>query len=102
MASGSVPLVVLATLHRHYGAMLRLDGSDATSPSEAAELLGARSEFVARKALEQSRRLGSEQDRPGDHAASPRRTSTCGAGRVSPMPSCSRSWWPGSADCPTG
>jgi DNA polymerase-3 subunit delta len=41
--------------------MLRLDGSGATSPSEAAELMGARSEFVARKTLEQSRRLGSER-----------------------------------------
>ncbi len=59
-ASGSVPLVVLATLHRHYGSMLRLDGSGATSSSEAAELLGAH-EFVARKALEQSRRLGSDK-----------------------------------------
>ena len=59
-ASGGVPLVVLATLHRHFGSMLRLDGSDATNSNDAAELLGARSEFVARKALEQSRRLGSE------------------------------------------
>ena len=61
MRSGSVPLVVLATLHRHYGGMLRLDGSAVTSPSEAAALMGARSQFVARKALEQSRRLGSER-----------------------------------------
>jgi DNA polymerase-3 subunit delta len=61
MRSGSAPLVVLATLNRHYGAMLRLDGSGATSPSEAAALMGARSEFVAKKALEQSRRLGSER-----------------------------------------
>jgi DNA polymerase III subunit delta len=61
MRSGSAPLVVLATLHRHYGSMLRLDGAEVTSPSEAAELLGSRSEFVARKALEQSRRLGSER-----------------------------------------
>jgi DNA polymerase-3 subunit delta len=61
MRSGSVPLVVLATLNRHYGSMLRLDGAAVTSPSEAAALLGARSEFVARKALEQSRRLGSER-----------------------------------------
>jgi DNA polymerase-3 subunit delta len=61
MASGSVPLVVLATLHRHYGSMLRLDGLAATSASEAAEILEARSEFVAKKALEQSRRLGSEK-----------------------------------------
>jgi DNA polymerase-3 subunit delta len=59
--TGGVPLVVLASLHRHYGQMLRLDGSDATSASEAASLIGARSEFVAKKALEQSRRLGSER-----------------------------------------
>ena len=57
---GERPSGVLATLHRHYGSMLRLDGSGATSSSEAAELLGAH-EFVARKALEQSRRLGSEK-----------------------------------------
>jgi len=60
IASGSAPLVVLATLHRHFGSMLRLDGSGATSSSEAAEILGAH-EFVARKALEQSKRLGSEK-----------------------------------------
>jgi DNA polymerase-3 subunit delta len=41
--------------------MLRLDGLAATSASEAAEILEARSEFVAKKALEQSRRLGSEK-----------------------------------------
>lgn len=59
--SGSVPLVVLATLYRHYGSMLRLDGAAVTSPGEAAVLLGARSEYTAKKALEQSRRLGSER-----------------------------------------
>lgn len=59
--TGGVPLVVLATLHRHYGSMLRLDGADVTTPAEAAALMGARSEFVAKKALEQSRRLGSER-----------------------------------------
>jgi DNA polymerase III subunit delta len=56
---GSHPLVVLAILHRHYRQLLRLDGSGATSPEEAAELLGLRSSFPARKALAQSRRLGS-------------------------------------------
>ena len=59
--SGSAPLVVLATLNRHYGSMLRLDGAAVTSPAEAAALLGARSEYTAKKALEQSRRLGSER-----------------------------------------
>lgn len=56
---GAHPLVVLAILHRHYRQLLRLDGSGATSPEEAAELLGLRSSFPARKALAQSRRLGS-------------------------------------------
>ncbi len=56
---GSHPLVVLAILHRHYRQLLRLDGSGATGPEEAAELLGLRSSFPARKALAQSRRLGS-------------------------------------------
>ncbi|HEX4979963.1 MAG TPA: DNA polymerase III subunit delta, partial [Acidimicrobiales bacterium] len=34
------PTVVVATLHRHFQAMLRLDGSGARSDAEAAELLG--------------------------------------------------------------
>lgn len=52
------PLQVLAILHRHYQAMLRLDGSGVTTPDEAAAHLGMRSAFPARKALEQGRRLG--------------------------------------------
>ncbi len=52
------PLQVLAILHRHYQAMLRLDGSGVTSPEEAAARLGMRSSYPAKKALEQSRRLG--------------------------------------------
>jgi DNA polymerase-3 subunit delta len=51
------PLVVMATLHRHYASMLRLDGSGATTENEAAELLGIKP-FPAKKALTQSRRLG--------------------------------------------
>jgi DNA polymerase III subunit delta len=51
------PLVVMATLHRHYAAMLRLDGSGATTENEAAELLGIKP-YPAKKALTQSRRLG--------------------------------------------
>lgn len=53
------PLAVLASLHRHVQAMLRLDGSTVTSAEEAAKMLGMRSAYPARKALEQSRRLGS-------------------------------------------
>jgi DNA polymerase-3 subunit delta len=58
VAGGLHPLQVLAILHRHYQAMLRLDGSGVTTPDEAAALLGMRSSFPARKALEQGRRLG--------------------------------------------
>ncbi len=56
---GSHPLVVLAVLHRHYRQLLRLDGSGASTAEAAAELLGLRSVFPARKALAQSHRLGS-------------------------------------------
>lgn len=52
------PLVVLASLHRHYAAMLRLDGSGITSEQEAAGVLGM-APFPAKKAMLQSRRLGS-------------------------------------------
>ena len=50
--------MILAILHRHYQAMLRLDGSGVTSGEEAAALLGARSVYPAKKALEQGRRMG--------------------------------------------
>jgi DNA polymerase-3 subunit delta len=52
------PLAVMGILHRHVQAMLRLDGASVTTPEEAAALLGSRSVFPARKALEQGRRLG--------------------------------------------
>lgn len=52
------PLVVMALLHRHYRQMLRLDGSDVTYPEAAAEHLGLRSSYPAKKALTQARRLG--------------------------------------------
>jgi DNA polymerase-3 subunit delta len=58
-AGGRHPLVVLASLHRHYSAMLRLDGAGVTSDAEAAEVLGMRSTFPAGKARAQSARLGS-------------------------------------------
>jgi DNA polymerase-3 subunit delta len=56
------PLVVMATLQRHYGDMLRLDGSGATSEAAAAGVLGmpkGKSTFRARKTLDQTRVLGS-------------------------------------------
>lgn len=56
------PLQVMATLHNHYGRMLALDGSGAADERAAAELLGMKgSTFPARKALDQSRRLGPER-----------------------------------------
>jgi DNA polymerase-3 subunit delta len=59
LGAGAVhPLAVMGILHRHVQAMLRLDGSGVTTPEEAAAVLGSRSVFPARKALEQGRRLG--------------------------------------------
>lgn len=57
-AGGRHPLVIMATLHSHYAAMLRLDGAGVRSESEAAKLLGIHP-FRAGKALAQARRLGS-------------------------------------------
>ena len=57
-AGGLHPLQVMATLHRHFQSMLRLDGAGVTAPEEAASYLGMRSTYPAKKALEQSRRLG--------------------------------------------
>jgi DNA polymerase III subunit delta len=51
------PLVIMATLQRHFGAMLRLDGSGVTSEAEAASLLGM-APFPAKKAMAQARKLG--------------------------------------------
>ena len=53
-------LVVLASLHRHYAQMLRLDGAEVADERQAAELLGMRgkSTYPAKKALDQARRLG--------------------------------------------
>ena len=58
------PLVVMATLHRHYGQMLRLDGSGARDEKQAAQVLGLKgSAFPAKKALTSARRLGSPKIR---------------------------------------
>lgn len=54
------PLVVMATLTKHYGALLRLDGADVTTEAEAAALLGM-SPYPAKKAMLQSRKLGTKQ-----------------------------------------
>ncbi|MDP9386997.1 MAG: DNA polymerase III subunit delta [Actinomycetota bacterium] len=52
------PLVVMATLHRHHAAMLRLDGAPVADERAAAALLGT-APYPAKKALAQTRRLGS-------------------------------------------
>lgn len=53
------PLQLLATLHTHYGRMLRVDGVAGLDEKGAANLLGMKgSTFPAKKALTQSRRLG--------------------------------------------
>ena len=52
------PLAVMATLHRHFAGMLRLDGSGVTDEQAAAALLGT-GPFPAKKAMAQARRLGS-------------------------------------------
>ena len=55
---GRHPLELMAILHRHFGAMLRLDGAEVAGEKGAAELVGM-APYPAKKVLEQSRRLGS-------------------------------------------
>ncbi|GAC1477705.1 MAG: hypothetical protein NVS1B12_13290 [Acidimicrobiales bacterium] len=52
------PLVILASLHKHFAAMLRLDGSDIRGEQEAAAAVGM-APYPAKKALAQATRLGS-------------------------------------------
>lgn len=59
VAGDTHPLVVMTLLHRHYRQMLRLDGAGVTSADQAAQLLGLRSSYPAKKALAQATRLGS-------------------------------------------
>ncbi len=61
LAAGRASPMVVAILHGHFSAMLRLDGADVVSDDAAAALLGARSAYVAKKALDGARRLGSER-----------------------------------------
>jgi DNA polymerase III subunit delta len=58
-AGGLSAVEVLFSLNRHYSNMLALDGATVSSGEEAAQLLSVPSAFVGKKALEQSRRLGS-------------------------------------------
>ena len=51
------PLAIMASLHRHYAAILRLEGAGVADEQAAAAVLGT-SPFPARKALNQARRLG--------------------------------------------
>ncbi len=60
-AGESHPLVILALLHKHYRQMLRLDGSGVTTADQAAEVLGLKSAYPAKKALAQANRLGSSR-----------------------------------------
>jgi DNA polymerase-3 subunit delta len=57
-AGGRHPLQVMAVLHNHYTRLAKLDGVDARSDNEAANVLGIKPGFPARKALQQYRRLG--------------------------------------------
>lgn len=61
-AGGRHPLQILASLQNHYGRMLRLDGAGVSDEKGAAALLGMKgSTFPAKKALMQSRRMGSDR-----------------------------------------
>ncbi|MBU3704075.1 MAG: DNA polymerase III subunit delta [Ilumatobacteraceae bacterium] len=51
---------LLKFLHTHFSKMLRLDGADVSSHFDAMEILGAKSEYPAKKAMEQLNRLGSD------------------------------------------
>jgi DNA polymerase-3 subunit delta len=58
-AGGLSAVEVLFSLHRHYANLLALDGAMVSGGEEAAQVLSVPSAFVGKKALEQSRRLGS-------------------------------------------
>ena len=52
------PLQIMAVLYNHYGKLARLDGLDIRSEADAAEALGIKPGFPAKKALGNYRRLG--------------------------------------------
>lgn len=57
-AGGRSAPEILGAVHRHFAQMLALDGSGVSTAEEAAALLGTRSTFVAKKALQRSSQLG--------------------------------------------
>ncbi len=57
--AGRHPLGVISSLHSHVSRMARLDGANVAGEAEAAALLGIAA-YPARKALSQSRRLGTD------------------------------------------
>lgn len=60
--AGVHPLQLMATLTTYVTRMVALDGSDATSEREAAEILGMKgATFPARKALNQANKLGTDR-----------------------------------------
>lgn len=61
MLASRHPLGLLALLHRHVAAMLRLDGATDVHGEEDAATVLKMSAFPARKALAQSRRLGHDR-----------------------------------------
>lgn len=52
------PLQVMSILHGHYGKLLALDGVNARDEVSAAEAMGIKPGFPAKKALDQYRKLG--------------------------------------------
>jgi DNA polymerase-3 subunit delta len=57
---GRHPLQLMAILHGHYGRLARLDGVAVGSEAQAADVLGIKPGFPAKKALTQYRRLGGD------------------------------------------
>ncbi|MEM9515448.1 MAG: DNA polymerase III subunit delta [Actinomycetota bacterium] len=57
-AGGRHPLQIMSILHNHYGTLAALDGADARSEQDVMELTGIKSPYPAKKALQNSRRLG--------------------------------------------
>lgn len=54
------PLQVMSMLHRHYERLVRLDGAEYASYVDVMEMFKMKSDFQAKKTIEQSQRLGSE------------------------------------------
>jgi DNA polymerase-3 subunit delta len=59
-AGGMHPLQILSLLHKSYERLARLDGAEYTSYVDVMEMFKMKSDFQAKKTIEQSQRLGSE------------------------------------------